>query len=144
MLILCNFDFTKTFNLIIKSSIMRSLILCAAAIILTSTVLAQTPDKSEYFADGTVKAEYFIADNGSIDAKFYYKTGELRETGQFVNYKRHGEWISYTRSGSVSSKGFFDHGSKTGVWKFWDPDGTLAQEVDYSGDKPELLVHTEK
>ena len=119
---------------------MKSVLTILTLSLFTLTVSAQEPVK-EWFEDGSLKAEYVAQEAGNVSAIFYYHTGQVRETGQFVNEQRDGTWLSYSRSGNVTAEGHYTEGARSGNWKFWNLEGQLTHEVDYSGDKPQLVVH---
>ena len=122
---------------------MKTLLTLGLSIVL-SVATAQEPTQADYYEDGSVKAEYFVQADNTVKAKFYYSSGQLKEVGTFKEYKRHGEWTSYSRSGQVTAKGSFNGGLKSGIWMFWNFDGVLSHEVDYTGEQPKLVVHNEE
>ncbi len=121
-------------------SLIASIGIC---LMFSSLAVAQNADKIDYYANGKVKAEYFVADNNGVDAKFYYSTGQLKETGSYSDNLKDGEWISYTRSGEKSAVGTYAMGEKSGVWKFWNAAGELSHTVDYNFDQPKLVVYNQ-
>ncbi len=118
-------------------------LMVALGMMLFVPALAQQP-ADEFYADGKVKTEYTQEADDLVAVNYYYSDGTLKESGQFLDGKRHGEWISYSENGTMNAKVHFDKGSKTGVWMFWDDNGNLAHEVNYTTDAPSLVVHTNK
>ncbi|HDS05802.1 MAG TPA: hypothetical protein ENN95_02050, partial [Deltaproteobacteria bacterium] len=44
----------------------------------------------------------------------YYKNGQIKEKGCFVNDKRHGEYVSYLKNGQIKEKAFYQNGNLVG------------------------------
>lgn len=123
---------------------MKLLILTLSIVFTTGTVFAQDLIKTTNYESGEKKAEYFQASNGQIDAVFYFKSGQEKETGTYIQSKKHGEWISFDRQGNKTGVGYYENGDKVGVWKFYDLEGNLTHEIDYTSGKGNLVMHNEK
>lgn len=56
---------------------------------------------------------------GKPNGKFseFYETGELKETGFYVNGLRDGIWKEFYKGGKIKSKGKYTKGEKVGIWK---------------------------
>ncbi len=71
-----------------------------------------------YFKQRTVfRVVYFS--KGKPNGKFseFYETGELKETGFYINGLREGIWKEFYRGGKIKSKGKYSKGDKVGIWK---------------------------
>lgn len=123
---------------------MKSLVIAVGLFLSIGILNAQTPMKTTTYDNGEKKAEYFQASNGQIDVIFYFKSGEKKETGTYVQSKKHGEWVSYDREGNKTGLGYYDNGEKVSVWKFYDTDGNLTHEIDYSSGNGNLVMHEKK
>ncbi len=120
---------------------MKNLMVALGMMLIVPAMAQQS--NNEYYADGTLKTEY-VQDGDLVAVNYYYTDGTLKESGQFLNGKRHGEWVSYSEKGIMSAKVHFDNGSKAGVWMFWDDNGELAHEVNYTTEAPSLVVHNKE
>jgi len=94
--------------------------------------------------EGKTTAKYQKVNETTVSAQFFYKDGKLKEVGVFVDNKREGKWVSYTRSGQQNVVGFYIDGKKTGLWQFWDLEGRLSHQVDYTKAQPEMMVLNQK
>jgi hypothetical protein len=88
-----------------------------------------------------------------------YPNGIIQMKGYYAGGKREGEWVAFFPSGKTQSEGFFTHGKRdhkaivyyedgkkmyegsykdgvmTGIWKYYNPDGTLSKEMNYNEKK---------
>ena len=67
--------------------------------------------------------------------KIFYPSGELRylqsynEWGDLV-----GDWINYYKNGNIKQKGFYLNGQPHGMWKYYDESGNLTKEEFIKSD----------
>ena len=47
----------------------------------------------------------------------------------------HGDYFVYDVENRLQTKGFFDHGLKTGDWMYWYPNGSLKQMITWKEGK---------
>ena len=91
-------------------------------IIFTFTVSAQESIKPQFEKEGGLTKVIFFHDNG-VKA----------QTGYLKDNNRHGNWISYNRSGKKVSMGSFQSDLKNGQWFFWNENELI--EVIYLDNK---------
>ncbi|MDE0313574.1 MAG: hypothetical protein OXM61_01615 [Candidatus Poribacteria bacterium] len=60
-----------------------------------------------------------------------------RDTGEMVNGKKHGYWITYFASGLKRSEGNFIHGKKDGKWILYHKNGNISSVAYFRDDKYE-------
>ncbi|WP_299337357.1 energy transducer TonB [uncultured Psychroserpens sp.] len=65
--------------------------------------------------------------------KDYYKTGELRTEGQYVNKKRDGKWVDYYKNGQILQEYEYANGTYLLNSKSYYEDGTLRYETKKEG-----------
>jgi antitoxin component YwqK of YwqJK toxin-antitoxin module len=85
----------------------------------------------------------YYFDNGQINRKATYKDGQpdgsrevyradgtLASKRSFRDGRRHGEWITYDKTGKqpLREEHYVD-GKPDGVWKTWHPNGQLKQQI---------------
>lgn len=77
--------------------------------------------KTDYYYDGTVKAEYTLA-NGKINGtlKVYYENGELKRTGNFTSGLENGLFKEYDESGNLEVEVSMTNGKKNGLLKVYE------------------------
>jgi len=75
------------------------------------------------YLDGLVE-EY--GDNGLISIREYYKEGRLN--GQSTMFYEDG-------SETISTQGIYENGKRVGIWKNFDSNGNLKEEVTYENGK---------
>lgn len=73
---------------------------------------------------------------GKLDGpyRYYYDNGALNVEGQYSNGEKTGKWVWYTKFGKVDQEGSFDQGKQHGKWKFYYPTGELSYEAEFDHD----------
>jgi len=70
------------------------------------------------------------------EAKYYYASGKLMETGMFENGSKSGKWIRYNEAGNMIGLASYKLGKKDGSWIVWDDNGKKRFEMTYkNGEK---------
>lgn len=91
--------------------------------------------------DSTIIIEcYYVNGIENGPAKFYYESGELRESGYMIDGEYFGQWSSYWDNGKLESKGKYLKGKKIDVWEFFTSRGELDQRVLYLADTVKVLL----
>lgn len=91
----------------------------------------------ETLENGTKKSVILVKE-GRIDgeAKYYYASGKLMETGMFENGTKSGKWIRYNEAGIMIGLASYKAGKKDGNWIVWDDNGKKRFEMNYKdGEK---------
>ncbi len=90
--------------------------------------------KTDYYYDGTVKAEYILT-NGKINGtlKVYYENGELKRTGNFTNGLENGLFKEYDESGNLDAEVSMSYGKKNGLLKVYE-DNKLSYSNTFKND----------
>ena len=71
--------------------------------------------------------------------EFFFETGELRASGNFVNDYQHGEWDFYFQNRKKEQTGNFNNGIMVGEWRWYFPSGNLLREEIYVRGRPHGL-----
>ena len=102
-------------------------------------------DIIEQYDDGGSKVVHYYQEknNGEkvwIRETWFYQEGMKHLDGPIVNSKRNGEFKAYYKSGNVLSEGnengnvnyegFYKNGRECGIWKFYDEEGNMYNEVN--------------
>lgn len=66
-------------------------------------------------------------------AILYYPDGSPMSQVSYKDCLMHGEWITWFEGGQEESRIYYERGIPTGVWRFWNPDGTLQKAEKHSG-----------
>lgn len=61
----------------------------------------------------------------------YYKSGEKRAEGEYLDGKRIGEWLFYYDSGEIEQKGFYNAGEYNREWKWTFKNGSTKRIENY-------------
>lgn len=70
------------------------------------------------------------------EAKYYYASGKLMETGMYEKGLKAGKWIRYNESGLMTGLAAYSAGKKDGTWIVWDDNGKKRFEMNYkNGEK---------
>lgn len=64
-----------------------------------------------------------------------WRNNVLVEEGNYKGNKRDSTWLTYGLRGNVLIKGNYTNDEKVGVWQYFDSNGVLEQEYDYSTQK---------
>ena len=73
--------------------------------------------------DGTYRGEW----------KNYYNTGQIRETGTYINGLLDGKWVYYYPSGKKEQEGEYKNNLPFGVWIWYYPNGKIQRRESYNG-----------
>jgi antitoxin component YwqK of YwqJK toxin-antitoxin module len=68
-------------------------------------------------------------------ANYYYASGKLMESGQFLNGQKNQKWERYNENGQVSAIAFYNFGKKDGNWVVFDDKGNKRYEMSYTDGK---------
>ncbi len=68
--------------------------------------------------------------------KFYYDTGELKETATFLNGSRHGMEIAYYKTGEKMGEIIHENGLRQGLSRFFHKNGNIKSTTEYLDDNP--------
>jgi antitoxin component YwqK of YwqJK toxin-antitoxin module len=85
-----------------------------------------------FYEDGTQHYVGEFADqkrNGSWT--YWYKNGNKWSDGYFKNDLRDGNGTTWHKNGQKNYDCSYTEGVRTGVWKFYDPEGNFLKEVNY-------------
>ncbi len=90
--------------------------------------------KTDYYSDGTVEAEYTLA-NGKINGtlKVYNENGTIKRTGNFTNGLENGLFKEYDESGNLTAEYIMTNGKKNGLLKIYE-DGKLSYSNTFKDD----------
>jgi len=88
---------------------------------------------TEYNNSGQLLSDGITDEKGQKDEhwKFYFRTGELRSEGNFINNVRQGVWKFYFPNGQLEQTGTFRNGKEDGLWTWFYDDGSLRREENY-------------
>jgi hypothetical protein len=78
----------------------------------------------ENFKDGKFDGEYIC----------YYKDGQIKEKGSFINDKRNGTYIAFYKNGQVREQATYIHGKLEGEFLSFDADDPRYQGDDDKDD----------
>ena len=98
---------------------------------------------NSYIYDQDVKLSEGIIDNYGIYKgkwKIFYKTGELKEEGEFIEGIKEGEWKYYYSNGVLEQKGKYVKGKTHGAWIWYYPNSKKHREEIFRYGKEEGLV----
>lgn len=98
---------------------------------------------NSFIYDQDVKLSEGIIDNYGIYKgkwKIYYKTGELKEEGEYVEGIKEGEWNYYYQNGVLEQKGKFVKGKVHGKWQWFYQNSKKRREESFRYGKEEGLV----
>lgn len=94
-------------------------------IVLPSLGISQTVTKYLGFEENPGLIHYSLVDT---------RTNIVIEEGRYVQNSRDGVWVKRWPNGNPQSQAKFEHGTKVGVWKFWNEDGDLIIKKKFNRD----------
>lgn len=89
-------------------------------------------------SENGLKKSVIEVKDGKMDgeAKYYFDSGKLMETGMFANGLKSGKWVRYNESGMMTGFAFYREGKKDGTWLVFDDKGKKRFEMNYkNGEK---------
>lgn len=90
--------------------------------------------KTDYFSDGTVKAEYTLTNgefNGTMN--LYNENGTIKKNGNFTNDLENGLFKEYDEYGNLEAEYIMTNGKQNGILKFYE-DGKLSYSSTFTDD----------
>ncbi len=71
---------------------------------------------------------------------YYYENGQKWSEGYFKNGVHDSIINTWYENGQKQHEGIYRGGKEAGVWKYYDQQGKLAKEIDYSKPKKDFLA----
>lgn len=88
------------------------------------------------FYSGVQRAFQGLSENGDFNgtSTWYYRNGQIQETGERVDDQKEGKWTEYFENGQLKAKGTYTAGKKNDDWTYWSKTGEL-KEKNTAGNK---------
>jgi len=87
-----------------------------------------------YFNNGIIDIECEYVE-GMLNGRFKsYIEGEIFEDTNYINNYQDGKYSQYNSKGKIKREGYYNNGKREGTWKYYDDDGILTNEEEYSED----------
>jgi len=64
----------------------------------------------------------------------FYPDGKMWSEGSYKNGLRYGRATAYYPNGNKRYEGFYTDDKETGKWQYWEENGKLAEEKNYSAN----------
>ena len=74
--------------------------------------------------------------------KTYYKTGEVKTEGHYLNDKRQGKWVDYYLTGQISKEYYYSEDSISSSSSYYE-DGILKKKTKHEGDNTVVTGYDE-
>jgi antitoxin component YwqK of YwqJK toxin-antitoxin module len=84
-----------------------------------------------YYENGKLqsKGEFDVSGERNGRWEYYFNNGQLWSVGEYKNGAMEGKKEVYWPSGQMRYSGFFKNNEKSGLWVFYNEDGSILQEV---------------
>jgi TonB family protein len=117
-----------------KLSLSPLLILLFIAIKSFSQQTKEVVEKSGSKFNKEKKVYYVLKENNTVKHGPYkhYYNGNLAVTGFYKQDKKDSVWQRNDSRGSIVSKKIYTENKRTGIWEFFNKDGSPAQQYDFS------------
>ena len=76
-------------------------------------------------------ASYKLSEGVNGEQKYYYESGKLMSTGQYIDSKMDGAWNYFYESGEPQAIASYDKGMEQGTWKWFFEDGSTMRTGTY-------------
>ena len=115
------------------------IILTAFLILLVGRSNAQETERKVIRGKNGDKEEFYVlrSDNNIRHGSYEKKTGFSHTIGNYKNGTKDGVWTEFSTGSKLRSRGSYANDARVGIWKFYNWEGELEQEFDFS--KNELL-----
>ncbi|MDG1476103.1 MAG: hypothetical protein P8Q14_03070 [Vicingaceae bacterium] len=87
-----------------------------------------------YYDSGNIQSKVDHKGNGASYFIAFYKTGEVKALGKYINQKRDSTWNFYDLDGLKKSSEFYINGLKNRVSYAYYPNGQIAEEKAFFND----------
>ena len=87
-----------------------------------------------YYDSGNIQSKMDHKTNGVSYFIAFYKTGEIKAVGKYINQKRDSTWNFYDLDGLKKSSEFYIEGMKNRVSYAYYPNGQIAEEKEFFND----------
>ena len=93
--------------------------------------------KGYVFNNGILRYEGITDESGKRQGlwKEYYRTGELKSEGNYINSNQEGVWKFYFENQKIEVEGRYKNGKKEGTWYWYYPNGMILQEENWLNGK---------
>lgn len=65
----------------------------------------------------------------------FYASGNRKDSGNYVNGLREGEWKSWYEDGNPESRGIYIKGEQSGTWEYFNENGNISTRETYLNNK---------
>lgn len=94
------------------------------------------------YRDSTIKTQILLLSENikTLNNLTYYWYAQNKinmNMGGYTGSLLNGEYTIYDKEKRLITQGYFDHGLKTGTWKYWNSKGILRQSIDYREGLPD-------
>ena len=88
--------------------------------------------EKELYQNGKTKMEWnFKSELKNGEAKSFRTDGKPWSAHTYVNDTLQGPYKTWHENGQLYMDGQYNKGKKTGIWKFFKPDGGLEKEINF-------------
>ena len=84
-------------------------------------------------------AAYFFSRGVNGPKTFYYESGAVMSSGEYVNGQMNGTWKYFDEGGKPQLIASYDNGKESGTWEWFYEDGLPMRKGDYKNGLPDGL-----
>jgi antitoxin component YwqK of YwqJK toxin-antitoxin module len=113
---------------------MKKLIIALSVLVISGAAMAQT--KTTFYPNGQKQAEGTLLNaDATVLSKDFESLPKETQMQKMQNCVKDGKWTMWYENGATYSEQFYKNGLMTGVWKNYQPDGSVADIIDFENGK---------
>ena len=113
---------------------MKKLIIALSVLVMSGAAMAQT--KTTFYPNGQKQAEGTLLNaDATVLSKDFESLPKETQMQKMQNCVKDGKWTMWYENGATYSEQFYKNGLMTGVWKNYQPDGSVADIIDFENGK---------
>jgi len=110
------------------------ILLSAFLLLLVIHLNAQETERKVIRSKNGGKEEFYVlkSDNNIKHGSYERKSEFSRIIGEYKNGLKEGMWTEYSKGSRLRSRGAYNNNEQTGIWKFYNWEGELEQEYNFT------------
>jgi antitoxin component YwqK of YwqJK toxin-antitoxin module len=113
---------------------MKKLIIALSVLVFSGAAMAQT--KTTFYPNGQKKAEGILLNaDATVLSNDFESLPKETQVQKMQNCVKDGKWTMWYENGAVYSEQYYKNGQPNGVWKNFQTDGSISDNIDFENGK---------